>query len=102
VDADTLVDIYRKMVLVRQMDSVFYDAQRQGRISFYMTSTGEEGAVVASAAALNNKDPVFSQYREQGVLMYRGFTLQQFANQVLLDVIVFFSFFFFSFLFFSF
>lgn len=30
----------------------------QGRFSFYMTSAGEEATVVASAAALSNKDMV--------------------------------------------
>lgn len=32
--------------------------------------------------ALRPYDEVFAQYREAGVLMYRGFTLQQFADQV--------------------
>ena len=30
------------MVRVSEFDKVFNDAQRQGRISFYMTSRGEE------------------------------------------------------------
>jgi 2-oxoisovalerate dehydrogenase E1 component alpha subunit len=37
--------------------------QRHGRISFYMTSYGEEGAVVGSAAALGEHDEVYAQYR---------------------------------------
>jgi 2-oxoisovalerate dehydrogenase E1 component alpha subunit len=32
------------MIQLNVMDNVLYDAQRQGRISFYMTSFGEEGA----------------------------------------------------------
>eukprot|EP00624_Nannochloropsis_granulata_P004067 evm.model.NODE_30405_length_21186_cov_23.722647.6 len=63
------------------MDTIFYNAQRQGRISFYMTSTGEEATHVGSAAALIPTDPVLAQYREGGVLMWRGFTLDQFADQ---------------------
>eukprot|EP00298_Acanthocystis_sp_HF-20_P014748 c20892_g5_i1.p1 GENE.c20892_g5_i1~~c20892_g5_i1.p1 ORF type:complete len:442 (+),score=190.76 c20892_g5_i1:27-1328(+) len=81
IETETLLNIQKKMIMVRSMDNVLYDAQRQGRISFYMTSTGEEGATVASAAALSFDDPVFTQYREQGVLMWRGFTLDQFTNQ---------------------
>lgn len=38
----------------------------QGRISFYMTNYGEEGTHVGSAAALDNTDLVFGQYREAG------------------------------------
>ena len=43
---------------------------------------GEEATTVGSAAALEMEDEVFAQYREQGVLMWRGYTLQQFAHQV--------------------
>jgi 2-oxoisovalerate dehydrogenase E1 component alpha subunit len=63
-------------VRLRAMDNIFYNAQRQGRISFYMTSSGEEATHIASAAALHARDTVFAQYREPGVLMWRGFTLQ--------------------------
>lgn len=76
------LQLYTSMVRVNVMDRVFYDAQRQGRISFYMTSLGEEASVVASASGLDSRDEVFSQYREQGVLAWRGFTLDQFANQL--------------------
>jgi len=63
------------------MDQIFYDAQRQGRISFYMTNYGEEATHIGSASALSEQDVIYGQYREAGVLMWRGFTLQQFANQ---------------------
>jgi len=63
------------------MDTIFQNAQRQGRISFYMTSSGEEATHVGSASALNLKDVILAQYRETGILMWRGFTLQQFADQ---------------------
>ena len=53
----------------------------QGRFSFYMTSSGEEATAIGSAAALSNDDVVFAQYREQGVIMWRGFTLQDMADQ---------------------
>lgn len=36
---------------------------------------------LGSASALNPKDTIFAQYREQGVLLYRGFTVQQAADQ---------------------
>jgi 2-oxoisovalerate dehydrogenase E1 component alpha subunit len=40
---ETLVKMYQCMVKLNQMDRIMYEAQRQGRISFYMTSYGEEG-----------------------------------------------------------
>eukprot|EP00249_Psilotum_nudum_P014727 c24971_g1_i1 orf=153-1730(+) len=81
VDQALGLKIYKNMVTLQVMDTIFYEAQRQGRFSFYMTTTGEEAINVASPAALSHNDMVFPQYREPGVLLWRGFTLQQFANQ---------------------
>ncbi|GAB1601497.1 2-oxoisovalerate dehydrogenase subunit alpha, mitochondrial-like [Argonauta hians] len=81
LDDDTVLKMYHDMTLLNTMDRVLYDSQRQGRISFYMTNYGEEGTHIGSAAALNPSDLVFAQYREAGVLMWRGFQLDQFMNQ---------------------
>ncbi|KAF9953362.1 hypothetical protein BGZ70_000274 [Mortierella alpina] len=72
--------IYKDMLTLNVMDLILYEAQRQGRISFYMTNAGEE-AYIGSAAALELEDEIFGQYREAGTLLYRGFTLDQFMNQ---------------------
>lgn len=70
------------MTRLRQMDDLFLTAQRQGRISFYLSCRREEEVRVGAASALiTSYDPILAQYREQGVLMWRGFTLEQFANQ---------------------
>lgn len=69
------------MLTITILDEILYNAQRQGRISFYMTSTGEEATHIGSAASLNEKDPVFAQYREVGVLLWRGFTISDVMNQ---------------------
>ena len=77
-----LLDVFTVMVRLREADQIFNQAQRMGTISFYMTSHGEEGSVVGSAAALKFTDPIFPQYREQGALMWRGFTIQDMAYQL--------------------
>ncbi|KAL9604682.1 MAG: hypothetical protein Q9219_000402 [cf. Caloplaca sp. 3 TL-2023] len=64
------------------MDLIMYDAQRQGRLSFYMVSAGEEGIAIGSASALSPDDVVFAQYRETGVFKQRGFTLEDFMSQL--------------------
>uniref|UniRef100_A0A915BY77 2-oxoisovalerate dehydrogenase subunit alpha n=1 Tax=Parascaris univalens TaxID=6257 RepID=A0A915BY77_PARUN len=69
------------MLLVEEMDKVLFESQRQGRISFYLTNTGEEASQVGSAAALQDDDLVYAQYREAGVLMWRGFPMDSFMNQ---------------------
>ncbi|KAK0420282.1 hypothetical protein QR680_014599 [Steinernema hermaphroditum] len=75
------VRMYESMTFLNTMDKILYDSQRQGRISFYMTNFGEEASHVGSAAALDPSDLVYGQYREVGVLMYRGFPLEQFMHQ---------------------
>ncbi|CAN6335738.1 unnamed protein product [Urochloa humidicola] len=81
VSKEVALKMYSEMVTLQIMDNIFYEAQRQGRISFYLTSNGEEAINIASAAALSINDIVLPQYREPGVLLWRGFTLQEFANQ---------------------
>lgn len=78
---ETITKFYKSMTLLNTMDRILYESQRQGRISFYMTSFGEEGTHFGSAAALDPQDLIYGQYREAGVLMWRGFTLDQFVNQ---------------------
>ncbi|KAK4135007.1 dehydrogenase-like protein [Trichocladium antarcticum] len=79
---DEVVKLYRDMLTVSIMDLIMFDAQRQGRLSFYMVSAGEEAVSVATASALAKEDVVFCQYREQGVFKQRGFTLSDFMNQL--------------------
>jgi 2-oxoisovalerate dehydrogenase E1 component alpha subunit len=74
--------MYKKMTLLTKMDSIMYEAQRQGRISFYLTNHGEVAAQVGSAAALDPKDLVYAQYRETGVLLWREFSIQQCCDQI--------------------
>lgn len=81
IAAEEAREMYRVMVRLQEFDTVFYNAQRQGRISFYMQNTGEEAIHVGSASALTEDDVIFAQYREAGVLMWRGFDVQQMANQ---------------------
>lgn len=78
---NTLLRAQRQMIRLRQMDNVLQNVQRQGRISFYMTCRGEEAIHIGSATALRSQDVILAQYREQGLLMWRGFTLDQFTNQ---------------------
>lgn len=77
----TAVEWYKSMVTLSQMDNILYDSQRMGKISFYMTNSGEEATHIGSASALTPADTVYAQYREAGVLMYRGFKIADFMNQ---------------------
>lgn len=82
ISKHTAIKLYETMRFIRLLDERMQGAQRQGRISFYMQCLGEEAAVTASAAALDQNDMIMAQYREQAALHYRGFTLDQFMNQM--------------------
>ena len=56
-------------------------ASNLGKISFYMSSFGETACIVGSAAGLTMRDWVYTQYREQGAFIWRGFTIDQIINQ---------------------
>ena len=74
--------IYSDMVYTRTLDERMVGAQRQGRLSFYITCTGEEASVAGTAAAFSPDDMIMGQYREQVALRCRGFTTEQFMNQL--------------------
>src|SRR5438445_5895859 len=82
LDPDTLRKMLRDMVTVRIFDDRMYRAQRQGKTSFYMKSTGEEAVAIAAAAALDRDDMNFPTYRQQGLLIARGYPLVEMMCQI--------------------
>ena len=46
---NTLLRAHRQMIRLRKMDTILHNAQRQGRISFYMTHHGEVMYHIASS-----------------------------------------------------
>ncbi|MEP7222646.1 MAG: thiamine pyrophosphate-dependent enzyme [Novosphingobium sp.] len=82
LDPDTLRQMLRTMALTRAFDSRMYRGQRQGKTSFYMKCTGEEATSVAAAMALASDDMVFPSYRQQGILIARGYPLIEMINQI--------------------
>ncbi|XP_068155393.1 2-oxoisovalerate dehydrogenase subunit alpha, mitochondrial [Drosophila tropicalis] len=81
LEKDVVEKMFRDMLLLNTMDKILYESQRQGRISFYMTNFGEEASHIGSAAALELRDIIYGQYREAGVLVWRGFRIDQFIDQ---------------------
>jgi TPP-dependent pyruvate/acetoin dehydrogenase alpha subunit len=81
VDDDALLRALDTMILNRVCDARFLTLQRQGRLGFYMTSTGEEATTIGAALCLNPDDPIFLSYRELGSVLWRGVPLAQILNQ---------------------
>ncbi|EIZ80626.1 2-oxoisovalerate dehydrogenase E1 component subunit alpha [Novosphingobium sp. Rr 2-17] len=82
LDPETLRRMLRAMALTRAFDDRMYRGQRQGKTSFYMKSTGEEAISIACAFALARDDMVFPSYRQQGILISRGYPLVEMINQI--------------------
>ena len=75
LDVETLRKGLRTMMLARAYDDRMYRTQRQGKISFYIKSLGEEATSVAFAQALERDDMCFPSYRQPGLLIARGYPL---------------------------
>jgi 2-oxoisovalerate dehydrogenase E1 component alpha subunit len=82
MNEELAVKVYKTLAFHRVLDERMVASQRQGRLSFYMAALGEEAASVGGAAGLKSQDMIMSQYREQGALMFRGFSLENFMNQM--------------------
>lgn len=61
MNKEVAMKMYSGMLTLDSLDTVLYEAQRQGRISFYVTSFGEEAINLASAAALSSDDLIMPQ-----------------------------------------
>ncbi|CVK93862.1 related to pyruvate dehydrogenase (lipoamide) alpha chain precursor [Fusarium mangiferae] len=82
ISDEEVIRLYKDMVFISIMDLIMFDAQRQGRLSFYMVSAGEEAVSIGSSSVLDKDDVMFCQYREQGVFKERGFTAKDFMSQL--------------------
>jgi pyruvate dehydrogenase E1 component alpha subunit/2-oxoisovalerate dehydrogenase E1 component alpha subunit len=82
-DPALLVRLYEHMLLLRALDTRMMNLQRQGRIGFFGTTTGEEAATLGSAAAVRDSDWVFPALRQGSVLLWRGFPLKAFIAQLI-------------------
>lgn len=82
-DAGDLQVALRWMLLTRIFDERMQQIQRQGRISFYIQSLGEEAISIAQAMALRPGDMCFPHYRNQGLFLFRGTSLVDMMCQCL-------------------
>lgn len=82
LDPDILRQGLRAMMLTRAYDDRMYRVQRQGKTSFYLKCTGEEAIACSQAIALQDRDMMFPSYRQQGLLIARGWSLVDMMNQV--------------------
>ncbi len=79
---EELLKMYRYLMLTRALDTRGMALQRQGRIGFYVPSTGEEAVQIGSSFPLEPQDWVVPAYREQGAALLRGIPLETLVAQL--------------------
>lgn len=83
LDAEALLELYRRMVLSRALDVRAWTLSRQGRAHFVITSRGHEAAEVGSAFALERgRDWICPYYRNLALVIGVGMT----AREVMLSI----------------
>lgn len=80
---EQLLEALRLMLLTRQYDDRMHRMQRQGKISFYMQSLGEEAVSIGQGMALEAGDMLFPGYRNQGLFILRKTSLVDMMCQCL-------------------
>ncbi len=78
-----VVAMFRHIVRMRALDQRMLSLQRQGRVGFYGTASGQEAAVTGSAYALRPTDWVFPALREMGVSLWRGTSVRDIVCQLI-------------------
>lgn len=71
-DAQTLLDLYRKMVVARRFDVQVTALTKQGRLATYPSAYGQEACEIGAVAALTPADWLFPTYRDSIALLTRG------------------------------
>ncbi|MEW6371356.1 MAG: 3-methyl-2-oxobutanoate dehydrogenase (2-methylpropanoyl-transferring) subunit alpha [Pseudomonadota bacterium] len=83
IDAEQLRFGLRTMMKTRIFDARMVIGQRQKKMSFYMTSLGEEAIGTAHSLALKSGDMCFPTYRQQSLLMAREYPMVDMICQLL-------------------
>jgi len=76
-DPETLVPLYRAMVLTRVFDEKAVALQRTGRLGTFASSLGQEAVGVGVASAMRPEDVLLPSFREQAAQLWRGVTLKE-------------------------
>ena len=71
---ETLIGLYRAMVLTRLFDEKAVALQRTGRLGTYASSLGQEAVGVGVASAMKPEDVLLPSFREQSAMLWRGVT----------------------------
>ena len=71
-DPQSMIRLYRAMVLARTLDAKCVALNRQGRLGTYATAYGQEAVPIGVASAMRSTDILVPSYRENAALVCRG------------------------------
>ncbi|TDQ41631.1 thiamine pyrophosphate-dependent dehydrogenase E1 component subunit alpha [Aureibacillus halotolerans] len=72
---ETVVDMYKNMLLARKLDERAWLLNRAGKIDFVISCQGHEGAHAGASFALQpGRDYLFPYYRDFGLVLHFGMT----------------------------
>lgn len=77
ISKEVLLKMYRTMMIGRISDIKALQFQRQGRMLTYALNKGQEGCQVGAAAAMEAQDWLSPAFREVGIALYRGISLEE-------------------------
>jgi 2-oxoisovalerate dehydrogenase E1 component alpha subunit len=69
---DTLVELYRRMVIGRRFDTQATALTKQGRLAVYPSSRGQDACEVGAVLALRPSDWLFPTYRDSVAIVTRS------------------------------
>lgn len=72
----TLLDWYQKMAFLRVFDYQMVNLHRTGKIGTFPSSLGQEAVFTGISLAMRKEDIHCPFYRDQGVMMHRGYPLE--------------------------
>jgi pyruvate dehydrogenase E1 component alpha subunit len=76
ISKDTLLKIYRSMLMGRLLDERMLALQRQGRIGTFAPVRGQEASLIGPVAALRDNDWLVPAFREHPALVMRGVPIE--------------------------
>ena len=76
-DVQTLLALYRAMVLTRAFDTKAVALQRTGKLGTFASSVGQEAIGVGVASVMHSDDVLFPSYRDHSAQLLRGVTMAE-------------------------
>ncbi len=72
---DLLIDLYKRMTLLRVFDNQMVNLHRTGKIGTFPSSLGQEAVFIPVGLSMKKEDVLCPFYRDHGAMIQRGYAL---------------------------